>query len=111
MCAKLVLSFTHQSQKRKVRGRIDRAGYEEILFHIDTSPTRVGFIFSSQRVPEVMNWYALEDADENVGNGETDNKMVAPQQNAAELDDGEDAVLEENATDLDSSEIITCIAH
>ena len=65
---------------------------------------------SGQRVPEIMNWYALEDGDENVCNSETDNKMVAPQEDAAELDDGEDAVLEEDATDLNSSDIMTCIA-
>ena len=109
MYAKPVPSFTHQSQKRKVRGSVDRAGYEKIRFHIDTSPTRS--ICSSPRVPEIMNWYALEDGDENVGDGETDNKMVATQENAAELNDGEDAVLEEDATDLNSLDIITCVAH
>ena len=57
-----------------------------------------------------MNWYALEYGDENVGNGETDDKMVAPQKDAAELDDGEDAVLEEDAMDLNSSDMTAYIA-
>ena len=113
MCANPVPSFTHQSQERKVRGRIDRAGYEKIRFHMNTSPspTQLGFGGSSPRVPEIMDWYALEDGDENVGDGETDNKMVAPQEDAAELNAGEDAVLEENATNLNSLDIIICIAH
>lgn len=110
MCAKPVLSFTHQSQKRKIRDRVDRAGYEVIIFHIDTSPTIWGFYIPTLRIPEIMNWYALEDDDEDVSNGETDNKMVAPQQDAAELDDGEDAILEEYTTDLNSSDIMTSIA-
>ena len=58
-----------------------------------------------------MNWYALEDGDENVGDGETDNEMVAPPKDAAELNDREDAVLEKDATDLNSLDIITWIAH
>ena len=69
----------------------------------------MGTSCASQRVPEVMNGYALEDGDENAGNRETDNKMVAPQEYAAELDDGEDAVLEEDATVLYWSDTTTCI--
>ena len=72
------MSFTHQSQKRKIRGRIDRAGYEKIKLYIDTSPTQLEISCASQRVPEIMNGYALEDGDENAGNRETDNKMVEP---------------------------------
>ena len=72
------MSLTHQSQKRKVRGRTDRAGYEKIKLHIDTSPTQLGISCARQRVPEIMNGYALEDGDENAGNGQADNKIVEP---------------------------------
>ena len=44
-----------------------------------------------------MNGYALEDGDENAGNREANDKVVAPKEDAAELDDGEDAVYEEDA--------------
>ena len=44
-----------------------------------------------------MNGYALEDRDDDAGNGKTDDKMVAPEKKAAELDDAEDTILEENA--------------
>lgn len=44
-----------------------------------------------------MNGYALEDGDEDAGDGEADDKAHAPNEDAAELDDGEDAVLEEDA--------------
>lgn len=43
-----------------------------------------------------MDWYALEDGNENAGDGEADDEVVAPEEDAAELDDGEDAVLEED---------------
>ena len=45
-----------------------------------------------------MNGYALEDGDEDAGDGEANDKVVAPKEDAAELHDGEDAVLEEDAT-------------
>ncbi|CAD6593928.1 MAG: hypothetical protein ASARMPREDX12_007829 [Alectoria sarmentosa] len=44
-----------------------------------------------------MDRYALEDGNENAGDGEADDEVVAPEEDAAELDDGEDAVLEEDA--------------
>ena len=66
--------------------------------HVNTSPTRFGIDSASHGVPEIMNGYALEDGDENAGDGEANDKVVAPKEDAAELDDGEDAVLEEDAT-------------
>ena len=103
------MSFTHQSQKRKIRGRIDRAGYEKIKLHINTSPTQLEISCASQRVPKNMNGYALEDRDENAGNRETDNKMVEPQEYAAEFNDGEDAILEEDAMVLYALDTMTYI--
>ena len=47
-----------------------------------------------------MDRYALEDGNENAGDGEADDEVVAPEEDAAELDDGEDAVLEEDAAVL-----------
>ena len=52
---------------------------------------------ASQRIPEIVNWYALEDRDDDAGDGKTDDKVVAPDKKATELDDTEDAILEENA--------------
>lgn len=43
-----------------------------------------------------MNGYALEDGDERAGDGEAEYKVVAPEEDAAELHDGEDSVLEED---------------
>lgn len=43
-----------------------------------------------------MNRYALEYGDEDAGDGEAYDEMVTPEEDAAELDDGEDAVLEED---------------
>lgn len=50
-----------QSKKYKVCSRIDRPGYQEIEFHINTSPTRCGTECASQRVPEIVHGYTLED--------------------------------------------------
>lgn len=68
------------------------------MLHVNTSPTRVSIDSAGHAVPEFMNGYALEDGHENAGNGEANDKVVAPKEDAAELDDGEDAVLEEDAT-------------
>ena len=51
-----------------------------------------------------MNRYALEDRDEDAGDGKTDDKVVTPEKKAAELDDREDAILEENTAKRYSSE-------
>ena len=66
--------------------------------HINASPTQFGVRCASQRVPKAVNGYALEDGDEDAGDGEADNKMITPKEDATELDDGEDAVLEEDST-------------
>ena len=44
-----------------------------------------------------MNGYALEDGGEDAGDGEAEYKVVAPEKDAAELNDWEDSVLKENA--------------
>lgn len=54
-------SPTYQSKKYKVCSRIDRPGYEEVEFHINTSLTRCGTECASQRVPEIVHGYTLED--------------------------------------------------
>ena len=57
-----------------------------------------------------MNWYALEDGDEDAGNGETDDKVIAPKEDTPELYYGKDAILKENTRAPRSSDIITlCI--
>lgn len=61
---------------------------------------------AGQRVPEGMNRYALKDGDEDAGNGEADDKVVAPKEDAAVLDNGENAVLEEDAKSSSSSVVI-----
>ena len=53
-----------------------------------------------------MNWYALEDGYEKNSDGETDDEVIAPDEDAAELDDGEDAIQEEDATRSYSSDVI-----
>lgn len=88
---------THQSQKHEIGSRIDRAGYEKIKFHVDTPAAQFGGELASQRVPKSVNGYALEDRDEDAGDGEAYDKVESPEENAAELDNGEDAVLEEDA--------------
>lgn len=92
-----IASRTHQSQKNKVCSRIDRSGYEKVQFHVDAPSTQFGSECTSQRVPEVVNWYALEDGDEDAGDGKADDKVVAPEEDTSELDNGEDAVLEKDA--------------
>lgn len=44
-----------------------------------------------------MDGCALEDGDEDTADSKTDDKEVAPEEEAAELDDGKDAVHEEDA--------------
>lgn len=53
-----------------------------------------------------MNRYALKDGDEYARSGEADDKAVAPKEDTAELNDWKDAVLEEDARKLSSSDII-----
>ena len=61
---------------------------------------------ASQRVPESMNRYALKDGDKYAGNGKADDKVVAPKEDAAELDNGKNAVLEEDAKNSSSLDVI-----
>ena len=44
-----------------------------------------------------MNGYTLEDGEEDDGDSQADDKVVAPFEDAAELHNGEDTVLEEDA--------------
>ena len=84
--------FTHQSQNCEVCSRIDRAAYDKIKIHVDTSPTQLEISCASPRVPEPMNGYALEDGDENAAGTEAYHKVVAPTKDAAELNHKENAV-------------------
>ena len=43
-----------------------------------------------------MNGHALEDRDKHAGDGEAHDEVGRPQEDAAELDNGKDAVLEED---------------
>lgn len=52
-----------------------------------------------------MNRYALKDGDEYAGRGQADDKVVAPKEDAAELDNGKNAVLEEDAKNSSSSDV------
>lgn len=56
-----VAFFTHQSQKCKVRSGVDSPRYEKIQYHVDTPATPFRREFPGQRVPEIVNGYALED--------------------------------------------------
>lgn len=85
---------THQSQERKVCSCVDRAGNQEVNFHVDTPPAQFRSECAGHSVPEIVNGYALEDGNEDAGDGEADDKVVAIEEDAAELEDGEDAVLE-----------------
>ena len=52
---------------------------------------------TSQRVPKIVNGNALENRDEGACDGEADDEMVTPEEDAPELEDRKDAVLEKDA--------------
>lgn len=58
-----------------------------------------------------MDWYTLEDRNEDADDGEAYDIVVTPEEDAAKLDDGENAVLEQYAAEACLSDIclpMTC---
>lgn len=69
---------------------MDDAADDEVELNVNAATA--AFNLADPSVPDVADGNALEDCDEDAGDGEGDDKVQAGFEQAAELDDGEDAV-------------------
>lgn len=93
---------THQRQKSKITHGVDAAADEEISCHIDATTSQLLREIPGQRIPEVVNWNTLENRDQSTRYRQRYDEGKSVHEDAPELGNGEDAVLEQNSITLNS---------
>ncbi|KAL8737674.1 MAG: hypothetical protein Q9181_001434 [Wetmoreana brouardii] len=83
-----------QRQKGEIRQRVDRAANEEIQPNVDAATTKLRGEFSTERLPELLYWDALEHGREHQGSRERNHEDQASPDKAPQLHDRKDAIYE-----------------
>ena len=89
---------THQDQEGKICSSVDRADDDQESLEFDAVAGVLRGEQTSKGVPEGGDWCALPDEDKDDGNCKPYDEDAAVHQDAPELDDREDSVLKQDAT-------------
>lgn len=89
---------THQDKERKVCSSIDGADDHQKEFNFDTAAGVLSGKFTGKSGPEGGNRRTLPNEDEDYGKREGDNKDATVHEDAPELGNRENSILEQNAT-------------